>query len=266
MKKYLAIAVAFAVASSAGANTSVKLGYSSFPINLMYNVDNANTGATTNGSEKLTAGQLNISAETMAKVNDMLSIGLEVVAGAPMGEAEQDLTKKVTDLDAAGIDWDPYAGDSTTFKVATLGVMAKARMGLKIDAGTIGLGIGAGTIMAAVMRTEVDTDWDVNMGGTTKGSATANEIAKYTNYDTMVVPVFAVTIAPSFDLPLSETDSLGLEIPLTLASVATVGDQLFSDEVDDQVTPTVGDDNPLKTGAEIGGFIWGINVAYTKKF
>jgi hypothetical protein len=261
MKKFLAIAVAFAVASSAGANTSVKLGYSSFPIKMMFAETNVNTNVVTNGSEALSAGVLAISAESMTKVNDMLSIGMEVVAGAPMGEAEQDLTKQYTDLEAAGITWDPLDGDSKTFKVATLGVLAKAKMGMKIDAGTIGLGIGAGSVVASIMETEVDTDWDITFPGSTlKGAAAAVKTSKTTTYSTTVVPLFAVVIAPSFDMPLSETDSVGVEIPLALLSTTRLGTDT------DLVTPAVGDDNPAKDGAEIGGFSWGVNVAYTKKF
>jgi len=259
MKKFLAIAIAFAVASSAGANTSVKLGYSSLPVKVLYNIQNITTGVMTNGSEALSAGVLNISGESMTKVNDMLSIGLEVTAGAPMGEAKQDLTKQLTDLPAGSTE-DPFEGDSSTFKVATLGAMAKAKLGMAAGPGTVGLGIGAGTVIVSLLGTDVDTVWS-GFGGTYKTAASDTVVSKTTTYSVNIAPVFVLSIAPSFDMTLSDTDSVGVEIPLNLLSTTRVGN-----DNDSTVPATVGDDNPLKDGAEIGGFSWGINVAYTRKF
>lgn len=260
--KYIATAL-LAVCVAASASASVKVGYGTVAAKWLFTESDATSGDQKNASESLSMGMITVGADSMTAVNDMLSVGLEVGAGAPMGEATKDLKKQVVNLPSGAPD-DIFDGSSKTIKAATASVLVKAVCKIAAGPGEVSLGIGAGTTMVGLVATDVEQDWDNSaVGGGTSDSYKMDNSSvkadKYTDTMAMVVPVFTLQITPGYSMAVSDKDSIGLEVPLSINSVTKIESET------DRATAISGVDNPQITGDDIGGFSWGVNIVYSKK-
>ncbi len=260
--KYIATAL-LAVCVAASASASVKVGYGTVAGKWLFTESNATTGDQKNASESLSMGMITVGADSMTAVNDMLSVGLEIGAGAPMGEAEKDLEKTVVDRPSGAPDT-IFDGSSKKMAAATASVLVKAAVKMAAGPGEIGLGIGAGTRMVGLLMTDVNQEWDntaVGGGATDDFKMDSSSVKGDKSTDTMswVVPVFTLQITPGYSMAVSDKDSIGIEVPLSINSVTKI-------ETETDREPAVsGVENPEITGDDIGGFSWGVNIVYTKK-
>jgi hypothetical protein len=247
MKVLLAAVLAVSLASEAGA--AVKLGYGTIPGSNSFTVYNYTTDKQVNDSEDFSLGVFTVGADAMQKVTDLISIGAEVTAGAPMGSYEFDETKTAVGIPAGF--GNPNADSTATITAATLGAMAKVQAGLTLGPGTGTLGLGLGSIMIAAMYEGIEQNW-TGATGTTKAG-------KNTDRGTMLVPVFVIQVTPGYKMVVGNDVELGLEIPLSLMSET----DLTREQLDEPTDPDV--ENPAIDGMKMGGFGFGVNLVISKK-
>lgn len=262
MSKILAAFLAVSMASSAGALT-VKAGYGSIAGVNDYQVRDRAPAPDqyTNESEDVSLGLFNIGAEQMIAINETFSVGFEVGAGAPLGEYKFEDTKLTKGWAAGAID--PDTGDYVTYKAATATILVKGSAAIKAGSGMVSVGLGVGTVLVGLIIDDVDQGWKdlAGNGSWNKNDATDIEGGMHTLSNSVVVPVFCIQVTPGYRMALTDTDSIGVELPISVNSVTKA---LNYDEVDlDPVDPDI--ENPSNVGAKIGGISWGINLVYTKK-
>jgi len=262
MRKILLTAALSLVFSSSGWTTAtVRAGYMSLPVTRLFPITNLANNAVTNGKESLPAGMLYVSAKNMTTVDKILSIGFEIGAGTPNAPVKFDMTKDWKNPSSTL--FDRSEGDSITARMSMALLLAKADLATRIGDNNFTLGVGVGMMLAGFHLTTTDQWWD-NSGVVgikpykNQKKAAAND--KFYTSNIYTVPLFIWSFAPAVDMPISETDSVGVEAPLAFTSVAKVNYTEF-----DQVNAGV-NDKPEKAGYEIGGFSWGINIGYTRKF
>jgi len=250
MRSILAFGLAVCLASSAGA--AVKIGYGTIPGSNLYPQFNVTTSKQANKTESFSFGMLTFGGDSLTKINDNISIGIEVGAGMPMGSYKFDETNYAINVPAGADKNQTNAGDTFELNAATATVLAKGVYSMPLGNGIGSLGLGLGTTMVGLLYESINQKYDNATGQTAED--------KVTETGCKFVPLFVIGITPGYAMTVGTDLQLGLEIPLSIMSTADVEN---TETNMNPVNPNV--ENPQTRGFEIGGFGWGVNITLTKK-
>lgn len=262
MKHLLAALLAMAVSAPAW-SVSLKVGYGLVPAEDRFQItdDSVVAGTERNGSASTSFGVLMIGSEVMGKVTDSISLGVEVGCGLPMGEYKMDAVRGYVPVVG---DVNKFDGDSTTIRLATIPILARAEYAMKAGPGTASLGLATGAVLMGVTAESVDVLWwngnNTNSIGADKTATKTEQAGTKTTNNTVLLWAYTVNIVPAYRYSLTEEHSLGIEVPLSLMSVA------HANRVEEDITPVVPDKEDEDSGIELGGFGFGVNLVYTRKF
>lgn len=255
----LALAAILCRPSSADAMT-LKVGLGHVTGTYHYAVTDLNTkGAPqTNADDDINVTVVTLEAESLTPITDNISAGFAVGASTA-GEYSFDLAKMINP--AAGT---PNQNDGDTYKadLTRMPVLLKVAGAIPAGPGEARLGLGAGAVVFAWQTTTVDQLWSNAVGGVSVNHDLTHvtEAGTQTTYATGTVTLFDIEIAPGYHYRLSKRDLIGLELPLSI-----VGKKDVTGTITNLTTAPAAGSNPLNSPsvAEMGGFTWGLQLAWT---
>jgi hypothetical protein len=264
------LACGLAASLCAKADATVKIGYQSIPGELSW-VQHT-PAANLNKDESTSQGVITFAVDSMRQLTPCLALGISVGAGLPAGDIEFERTEEYTTL--GGVN--PNEGDNVTAALTSVPILARLSYSKQAGPGEFSLGLGAGAVLVGIAVETVETWWWDGMAPSVYKSAASDvKMASQTENSVDFAALLAVEMAPGYSLGISEKDSIGIEIPLAFLAGATLK-RIEMDYEPPFVPP--GDSNPTiggtwvggdtveYPGIELGGFSWGVNIVYTRKF
>ncbi len=253
---------------AAGADAAVRAGYKTLPGKIAW-VENFDS-AQRNKTEGYSQGMAAFAVDFMRDLNGCWTWGGSFGIGLPVSEVEFDRTKEyLTEY------INKNEGDSVTAAMTTVPLMARLAYGKSLGPGNFTLSLGAGAILAGIQMESADVWWWTGMApGPDKFPSSATKAFTRTAKSLEFAAVPAIEIVPGYGIAISEKDSLGVEFPLGLLKRTVIN----SNEMDyEPVIQDPLDSDPLVGGDvdyfgasypsfEIGGFSWGVNIVYMRKF
>lgn len=266
MRILLAMGLAALIGSQAGA--AVKIGYLSLPGELAW-VEHGATG-NINKTDGVSQGVILLGVDVMEPMSPSIGLGISVGIGLPAGSIEFDRTKEY--ISVGGIN--PNDGDKVTVSLMTVPVLGHACYHRPLGKGTFALDLGVGAILVGLDIENVETYWWDSMASSPYRGAGDVKMATQTVNSTDFTPVFTVQLAPCYTIGISEKDSIGLQIPMAYLATAVLNrtelDYQPPFSVPTDSDPLVGGllnvDEVETTAFELGGFSWGVNIVYMRKF
>jgi hypothetical protein len=196
------------------------VGYLPIEHRTNYDVVSASGGNGSTGEQKDNLGVLTFGGQSMASVLPWLSVGLSA-GGSMTAHMTFDLTK--TEQPTAG-NPNSQTGDTVTRDIMVMPILGRIEASFKAGPGRLCLGLGAGAVIFGIRQQMIDQHW---WDGSTSGSASASKSTssnvaggKVTTDSTTFVSAFTMLLAPAYHLELTDTLSLGVEIPILLMNLS----------------------------------------------
>lgn len=284
MRTTMAACAALALVTAADA-ASLKIGGGMLGGNHMFTVEDDTNAAIlpvspiTQADSGFNQMQVFIGSEALSQVagglmmpGDGVALGIEAGIGLPLGAYEFALADSYKPPIGSV---NQFVGDTITVKMTSVPLLVKALYAAPMGSLSASCGLSAGPTLIGWHQEELDTLWDNPATAavtytSNKGGASWVESGRSMDHGGGTVVLFTIRVTPGASFALSETTSIGAELPLAYNTTTIVGNG-FNRTTGNNGETTYksalsGIVNPQTDTWSAGGMSFGLNLVWTQRF
>jgi hypothetical protein len=262
MKNIFLAMVACILAAGQARADDIWVGYDQTRGTMRYPIHNMSVGGFDVGKRTISHGLVMIGGTIMRSYGGNLELGVAGSVGVPTGSWT--FNQEEAEVPPAGFP-NRLEGDQMVYRSWTVPLMARVAWGARVGPGRISLSASAGYIFISSSTETKDQLWADSAGGTSanKMSSTDTKYGSQVEYKSDLSGLPIVEIAPSFRIRLGESDSIGIEVPVTYIKPGKI-----SGKEETLETPVATQPNPyqMTSGVELGGITVGARAVWSRKF